>query len=533
VTTADLPTAQDIDRELAKRKLRHFVRLAWHVLEPDKAVDGKLVTTHVGGWHLDAICDHLEAVTFGQIRNLLINMPPRHMKSLAAAVFWPVWVWLHQPESRWLFSSYALSLSIRDSLKCRRLIESPWFQSRWGDRFTLTSDQNAKMRFDNDHTGYRIATSVGGYGTGEGGDYIVVDDPHNVTEKESDLIRETTLVWWDETMSTRMNDPRTGRKVIVMQRVHEKDLSGHVLAQGGYEHLCLPAEYEPGRRCVTVLGWEDPRKTEGELLWPHRIGPTEIADFKLRLGPTGYAGQFQQIPTPAGGGRFKSVWFRYFTTHGDVYRLETPNGPRAVKASECDRFAVMDPAGTDKEQDNKACYTVIQVWAVTPDGDMLLLHQYREQAQTPDVADAGVKVCRDWDLPWIGVEKNGLGLGVLQTIKRRGIAVKPILARGTKEARTETAEIRTAAGSVYFAKEAPWRFELERELLLFPNGEFCDQADTFAHSAMHVQRTRGAVAGEGDTMTSPVAGDIAEREERLAAVTDGDKAFLSGEDWDG
>ena len=149
----------------AETKLRYFVECAWPVLEPS--------TPFVPGWHLDAICEHLEAVNAGQIRNLLINIPPRHMKSLAVAVFWPVWTWLSHPEFRWLFSSYALSLSIRDSLKCRRLIESKWFQDRWSKKFQLTSDQNAKMRFENNRTGYRIATSVGGAATGEGGDNVV------------------------------------------------------------------------------------------------------------------------------------------------------------------------------------------------------------------------------------------------------------------------------------------------------------------------------------------------------------------------
>lgn len=253
--------------------------------------------------------EHLEAVSRGELRNLLINIPPRHMKSLAVSVFWPVWAWLTHPESRWLFSSYALSLSTRDSVKCRRLIESPWFQRRWGHVFQLTGDQNQKMRFENDKTGYRIATSVGGAATGEGGDVVCVDDPHSVEEKESDAIRESTLIWWDETMSTRLNDQKTGAKVIVMQRVHEKDLSGHVLEQGGYVHLRLPAEFEPQKRCTTSIGFVDPRQHEGELLWPEHVGPNEIEELKRRLGPSGFAGQFQQRPVPAGGLLFRLEWF--------------------------------------------------------------------------------------------------------------------------------------------------------------------------------------------------------------------------------
>ena len=179
------------------------MRQAWHVIEPS--------TPFVPGWHIDAIIEHLEAVTRGQIRNLLINVPPRHMKSLLVSVFWPAWEWIQHPERRWLYSSYAASLSIRDSVKCRRLIESPWYQSRWGDRFALTSDQNTKTRFDNNRSGYRIATSVGGAVTGEGGDRIVCDDPHNVDEVESDSVRKATIDWWDVAMSHSRERPQDQR----------------------------------------------------------------------------------------------------------------------------------------------------------------------------------------------------------------------------------------------------------------------------------------------------------------------------------
>src|SRR5438105_1968887 len=162
----------EIETERAVRSLREFVRQAWPIVEPS--------TPFVAGFHIDAIIEHLEAITRGQIRNLIINVPPRHMKSLLVCVFWPAWEWIRYPERRWLYSSYAASLSIRDSVNCRRLIESPWYQQRWRDRFALTSDQNTKGRFDNNRSGYRLSTSVDGAATGEGGDRLVCDDPHNV-----------------------------------------------------------------------------------------------------------------------------------------------------------------------------------------------------------------------------------------------------------------------------------------------------------------------------------------------------------------
>lgn len=290
-----------IDDEVARRSLYEFMRQAWPIVEPG--------TPFVDGWHLDAIAAHLEAVSAGHIRHLIVNIPPRHAKSLLVAVFWPCWEWIAHPERRWLFASYAASLSIRDSLKCRRIITSSWYQERWGDRFTLTNDQNAKIKFENNKTGYRLATSVGGAVTGEGGDRVIVDDPHNMLEAESDVEREKVLTWWDEAMSTRLNDPKTGARVIVMQRLHERDLTGHALEAGGYDHLCLPAEYEQTVR-VTSLGFVDPRTIEGALLWPERVGPAEIDRFKRDLGPYGYAGQMQQQPAPRTGGLFQRSWFQ-------------------------------------------------------------------------------------------------------------------------------------------------------------------------------------------------------------------------------
>ncbi len=473
------------DEKFLEENLGAFVAEAWHVLEP--------ATPFVRGWHIDAIAEHLQAVTNQHIRNLLINVPPRHGKSLIVSVFWPTWEWVSHPHRRWLFSAYALSLSIRDSLRCRRLMASPWFRDRWPDKFHLLKDQNEKFRFDNDKGGYRLATSVGGAATGEGGDRVVVDDPHAIAERQSDACREAALIWWDETMSTRLNDPRSGARVIVMQRLHENDLSSHVLAQGGYHHLCLPAEFEPDRRCVTSLpgfNWSDPRTTAGDLLWPARIGAEQIAEAKLRLGPIGYAGQFQQRPVPAGGARFRSEWFRYFRpVDATTYRLIDSAGmERSVPTSKCNRFAVMDPAGTDKSQNQRACYTVIQVWDIGPAGEMLLVHQFRAQVQTPDAVIAAVRIAKEFDVEFMAIEKDGIGLGVVQSVRNERIAVRPIKARGSKEARSETAEIRMAAGTVYFPRGAPFCFELEQELLHFPNGQYTDQVDALAHAAMLVQR---------------------------------------------
>ena len=241
-----VPTRDELRAERVRRHLRTFVGEAWPILEPG--------TEFVPNWHIDAICDQLEAITAGELHRLIVNIPPRHMKSLAVTVFWPCWEWLSRPETRWLFASYAQGLSTRDSLKCRRLIERPGFddprrpaeektlverigymgvvrllsEMRGEQPWELTGDQSTKQRFENSRTGYRISTSVGGAATGEGGDRVVCDDPHKAEEAQSDTTRESVLSWWDQTMSTRLNQPRTGAMVIVMQRLHEADLTGHL-----------------------------------------------------------------------------------------------------------------------------------------------------------------------------------------------------------------------------------------------------------------------------------------------------------------
>ena len=292
-----------LQAERARRWLREFVVQAWPILEPD--------TPLVDGIHVSAICEHLQALTEGRIRNLIINVPPGHTKSLLTCVFWPAWVWVSHPESRWLFSSYRQPLATRDSVKCRRLIASAWYQERWGRDYQLASDQNQKDRFENTRTGYRLVVPLGS-GTGERGDYVVVDDPHSVDQAESDAERQGAIEWWNGSMATRLNDFATGHKVVIQQRLHEADLTGDLLQKGGYELLCLPAECEPQRRSTTSIGWADPRRESGALLWPERVTPEDLEELKRTLGSYRYAGQYQQRPAPAEGGIFKRFWWRYW-----------------------------------------------------------------------------------------------------------------------------------------------------------------------------------------------------------------------------
>lgn len=428
------------------------MRQAWHVVEPASR-------PFQPGRHIEALCAHLEAVGRGELTRLLINVPPRHMKSLAVAVFWPAWSWTTRPWVRWLCASYAQQLSTRDSLRCRRLIESPWYAERWGEAFALTSDQNQKRRFDNDRSGVRIATSVGGAATGEGGDVIVVDDPHNLREAVSAAKREAALVWWDEAMSTRLNDPATGAMVIVMQRLHERDLSGHVLAQGGWEHLCLPAEFEPERRCRTSIGFDDWRTREGELLWPARFDEAILAEWKRRLGSYGAAGQLQQRPAPRAGGIVKLAWFRRYRT------------PPAAPARIVQSWDTANKAGELND------YSVCGTWA-EGEGGFYLLDLHRARLAHPDLLRRARSLAAKWAPAAILIEDQASGQSLIQHLKAEStlpvIAVRP---KGDKVMRLERVSPAIEAGLVWLPEAAPWLDDYEDEIRSFPNSARRDQVD--------------------------------------------------------
>lgn len=835
----------------AEESLRVFIAEAWHVVEP--------ATEYLPNWHIDAIADHLEAASRGEIRNLLITMPPRCAKSLVVSVFWPTWMWTHTPSFRWLFSSFAMSLSIRDSLKCRRVIDSNWYQSRWKDRFTLAIDQNAKClvagtpivtstgeiraienirsgdrilsidhedrlvedtvlhiwitgkkavkrltlsdgttigvtldhrlygwnswihvrdmkigdpvavlrqlpqqngalskddafllalwlaegskagssfefttasdsllcrvreiakkrgwqvnylgeyrytitadssqcgdtpmgvlkihlgsiptygkrsklnsihtdtiripdaifqapdhvvrefigtyiscdgtvtcgknhgleitsisrnfiqdfslllrrfgvrsritsfigsysykgekrngkrsyrigimapedivklnaiipygkeiaflnllmwcqqpkrdcgsrsatippawqnglysrfhkrgwasrqtvlnfatekghsalvhklqgdldwrsivniedlgeietwhleteqthmffangmlshnsRFENDKTGYRYATSVGATVIGEGGNAVVCDDPMDVIGAYSETTRKAALIWWDQAMSTRLNDQKTGIKVIVQQRLHEEDLAGHVLKQSGYEHLNLPMEYEP-TTYVTSLGWRDPRVASGELLWPTRFGVKEIVGLKESLGSAAYAGQFQQRPTPLGGGIVKLSWFKRYTVQPEKFIRIIQSWDTANKARELN--------------DPWACTT----WGEAENG-YYLLDCFAKRMEYPEGKRTVISLAIKWNPSAILVEDKSSGMSVIQDLKQETLL--PVLAIEPENDKITRMSVETPtieSGRVWIPETAQWLFDFESEISSFPNGSHDD-----------------------------------------------------------
>ena len=332
--------------------LIHFVRYFWHVLEP--------ATPFVHGWVVEAICMHLESVTRGEIKRLLINVSPGCMKSLLVNVFWPAWEWsaADLPSTRYVTFSYAAHLTIRDNAKFRDVIQSFAFREVWGHRITLKKEGEIKP--ENDKTGWKFASSVGGVGTGERGNRLLADDLHSVKSSESETVRTETVRWVREGMSNRLNDMANDVIIGIGQRVHEEDASSAMLRDGDYVHLCIPMEYDSSRHCVTDIGWEDPRTKDGELCWPERFPRSVVNKLKTTLGPYAYSAQYQQAPTPRGGGLIKEAWWQVH----QVIKKET-GGYRFVPDIEpIFVLASLDTAFSEKETND---YSAMTVWAVYED----------------------------------------------------------------------------------------------------------------------------------------------------------------------
>ena len=472
------------DRETLPGDLGAFLRAAWHVLEPGRP--------YVGGWHVDAVCEHLEAVETGQITRLLINMPPRMTKSTTVSVAYPVWSWISDPTLRFLTISYAEKLALRDALKSRRLIQSPWFQERFGHLFQLTSDQNEKKRYENNRTGYRAAFSMGGGVMGEGGDRISIDDPQDLQGATSDTERASANETFDGAVSTRLNDPNRSAIILTQQRLHENDLTGHILAQDDprWVHLMLPMEYDPARRCVTSLGWEDPREEEGELLCPARVNADALAGLKKTLGTSlNVAGQLQQAPQPAGGNLFKAAWFgRFQVGENDRVTLWPAGGGEAVQSRIVERFAIADTALSSKKA---ADPTVMGVFGRL-DGNLglAMLEEHRHRQEAPETRAMILERWRQGDLAYVGIESASAGLAFLQDLQRQRVAVRALKADADKVTRSTQAQVMAEAGQIFLPRMAPWVGPYIEEMEVFPNGSHDDRVDVTAYAAREFLRGR-------------------------------------------
>jgi len=472
IAAAHGKSVENSDRIECEESLYAFLKKGWKYIDP---------APFVGGWHLEAIAEHLQAVNDGHIRRLIINIPPRTSKSSICSVAWPAFTWAQSnigpcsgPQVQFLSASYAQTLSLRDSVKNRRLVESPWYKKNWGDRFSMTSDVNTKGRFENDRGGYRLATSVDGTTTGEGGQIILIDDPHNAAEMESDLVRTGTIQWWDEVMGSRLNDPATGAYVVIMQRLHQEDLTGHIIRKElkDWTWLMLPMEHEKQRHCITkVQGqpfWEDPRTEEGELLCPDRFTKASVEILSKRLGPFAAAGQLQQLPVPRGGGIIKEEWWGQY--------LEGTYPPfEYIVAS-------LDTAYTEKEDNDPSALTLWGVYRNENDQPrIMLVHGWQDRLAISDLIERVQASCTVSPLPnsskykysprfrvdRLIIESKASGISVYQELQRvigfssqLGIELFNPTKLGDKWARVYSIQHLFSEGLIY----TPWPVIKEGEL---------------------------------------------------------------------
>lgn len=454
----DLEIDCELDRRLCIQSFYHFVKRFWHVIEP--------ATAFVPGWHIRAIALHLEAVAEFQIMKMIINMPPRHMKSILGCVLFPAWVWLKYPSRRFLYCSYAESLAIRDSVKTRYLIESEEYRSTFQPDWLLRDDQNQRKNFENTLGGARFSAGVGGLLTGMGGDHLFIDDPINAVEANSEPVREHANFWHDTAFSSRYNDPKRHSKVIIMQRLHEKDLTGHILELGDrYDRLILPARYNPEseNKSKTTLNWNDPRKIKGELLWPERFDERSITDLETDLNryDDNAEAQLQQEPKPRKGGLFpRDHWIEY-----DAFPEKILEIVQFVDAAQ--------KPGISND------YSVIATWAKCQNG-YYLLDLWRDKTDMPTLEEIVKTYFTKWRPNAVVIEDKSGGSSLIQYLLRStAIPVIPYdPGSRDKELRASAATPTVKAGKCFLPKGMKWVKDFKSEHEKFPKGSNDDMVDT-------------------------------------------------------
>lgn len=410
---------------------------------------------YLPGWHIDAMAEYLEAARTGDIRRLIINVPPRSLKSLCVSVAWPAWLLGHAPNSRVMAASYAASLSIKHSLDCRLILQSPWYRQLF-PKTVLARGQNERHKFVTDRRGWRIATSIGGAVTGEGGNYLIVDDPLSATQAMNMHWREYVNHWFDHTFSNRLDDKKQGVIVLVMQRLHGYDLAGHLLAKGGWQHLMLPSVAET-EQMVDFGRIRLVREVNG-LLHSTREGWDEVRRAQMELGSRAFAAQYQQMPVPEEGALVQLSWLKRYATVPEGSRI-VQSWDTAIKAGDA--------------HDGSACLTFVDTGQ-----EYYLVEAGVWRLEYPDLKRMVMGLAEKWNAAAILVEDKASGQQLLQELRRESaLPVVGIQPRSGKIARFAAVAPLIEAGRLFLPKQAPWLAGFEAELLGFPNMAHDDQVD--------------------------------------------------------
>lgn len=487
--------------------LAEYMQRAWRIVDPANPL--------VWNWHLELMCRALEEVSLGKRNRLIINVPPGMSKSMTVCVMWPTWEWTWLPTSRWLFYSFNEQFSTRDAVRSRRLIQSRWYQRRWGGVFTLTTDQNEKKRYENNKTGFRMVSGFGGSVTGERGDRIVIDDPIKASEaRNENKLAEVNQVF-DEAISSRTNQPTKSAIVLIMQRVSARDLAGHNLARGGWDHLSIPMEYEPLpeepenvppelRNWSNMPGFDDPRTTRGELLDPARFPRDVVEREKVTLGGFAAAAQFQQRPVPAGGGIFKMEWFKFWEPHGESHgpvRLMMDDGTTrtVIPTKRPNTFTgVLQSHDLTFSGSTSAAVSDVYGWS---GNRVFLLDELRTFGDfTSQVAQIR-ELTKRWPIAALKlIEAKANGQAAIATLRTTIPGLVPVpVTEGSKPERYDSVSPFVEAGHVYIPHpDMPgfaWVRDWITEVCSAPFGTYDDRADTlymalariFLHVAAHAK----------------------------------------------
>lgn len=505
--------AREMSEELSK-SFRKFVPAAWPVVEPSHPFKP--------AWHIDAIADHLQAVADGQIQNLLINISPGSAKSLICSVMYPAWMWAKDPGWRSMHASYEATLSGRDSMRCRDLLKSIWFQETFQPTWKFATDQDQKTYFYNTEKGFRISTSVGGRSSGFRAHHLSIDDPINVTDQFSDAVLEACLAWYDGSFYNRLADMLKGTRLLIMQRVGDRDLSGHLLRRGGWQHLCIPMKYDPSRSMVTCIGWSDPRTKRDELMCPQIFPQSVVDDTQKTLGESGFSGQYQQIPAPDGGGILKSHLWNYWQPPGSnlpPVKVKMPDGTLIDKAAiELPDSFDMELQGWDLAfKDLKTSDYVVGMQVGVRGSRRFVRDMMRGKMDLPASISAIREMSGRYPKAHLKlIEDKANGPAVIQSLRNELTGLVEVNPEGSKVGRASSVTPELEAGNWYLPhpKVYPWVGDPANptsggflaESVMFPFGANDDQVDALSMICVRLQKEQiGGVFGvsESDIRVDP------------------------------
>lgn len=490
-------------QQICENSLLGFAEYVWPVVEP--------AIPFIKGWAIEAIAEHLEAVTEGQIRRLLINVPPGFTKSLMTDVFWPAWEWgpKNMPWLRYMCASYSNHLTERDNMRCRNIVISDRYKLLWGKRFGISNEQFTKVKFANNQTGWKLATSVAGIGTGERADRCIIDDPNNPMEMESEAIRNNTIMWFTEIMPDRLNSQSDSAIVVIQQRTHEDDVSGTALSRNmGYTHLMIPMKHDTGRHCITTYGlnrWEDPREEEGELAWVERFPETICDELERDKGPYAWAGQYQQSPEPRGGSIIKREWWQLWEQ--DKY----PDFEYIL--------AALDSAYTEKQENDPSALVILGVFRDENNNPkVMLMYAWQERLEFYDLIQKIVDTCIITPAPKphprfpidrLIIERKASGASVAQELYRMLGATGKFGIETIDNARGKWTQDKVArlhsvqhlfADKMVYAPDRTWADMVIDQVSVFPRGSHDDLVDCVSMGIRYLRDTGFALRREESSL---------------------------------